>query len=437
MGRYTEGGTIAAEATPRGRGGISVVRISGPQSLSIAQQLFDKPLPQPGSFKFGTLKTVEGDLIDEGVASLFAAHHSYTGEDVVELSIHGSPAVVSLLLDEIYRLGARPAEPGEFTLRAFLNGRLDLTQAEGVGDLIAASSTQAARQAARQMTGKLTQAVERTAQIVEQLLALTELELDFVEEDVELTSADERLAQIDQAVIYCQEMLKGYRAARSIREGVKVALLGAPNVGKSSLFNALIGEERAIVHKTPGTTRDLISAKRVIEGVEFEFFDAAGIRKGEGEIEDEGVRRAVKSAEEADIILEVDSVDVPAESQGSKRSILIRNKADLPHSTAPGRLFVSALNGDGMMELKAALIKMAIGDEGAGEATVTRERHYQLISRAMEDLKRGRELVLNCTPTEFIAEEWRDALGLLDELTGKRRLPEILNTIFGEFCIGK
>lgn len=442
MNGYRQGDTIAAEATPHGRGGIAVIRVSGGSAREIVAKLFDAPLPEVGRHRFGRLILPEQDgrVVDEVVVALFAAPHSYSGEDVVEISTHGSPMVVSEALEALYAAGARPAEPGEFTLRAFLNGRLDLTQAEAVGDLIAASSRQAARQAVRQLEGGIGAAAREVSDLVERLLIGTELELDFVEEDVELMVVGEKIRIADEAVAAVKRMLLGYQASRRMREGVRVVISGAPNVGKSSLFNALLGESRAIVSRQAGTTRDVVSARTVIGGIEFELFDTAGIRKGEGEIEDEGIRRAVEASRRADLIVGVDSPETPGdagEQVVGDIAIRVRNKADLGGEAVSDRLMVSSLTGEGVEELRSVLLQVVTGGEAAGAGTISRERHYVAVTRALEALRRGRAGLAVVAMSEMIAEEWREALAALDELTGRRRLEGLLDAIFAEFCIGK
>jgi len=379
----------------------------------------------------------DGATLDEAVASVFVAPHSFTGEDVVELSVHGSPVVVAELLDELYQLGARPAEPGEFTLRAFLNGKLDLTQAEAIGDLISASSLRAAKLAVKQLDGGISSSAGRIAELLERLMVYSEVELDFSEEDVELIPASEKITLIDEAIGLAEAMLNGYQTARRLREGVKVAITGAPNVGKSSLFNVLVGERRAIVHSEAGTTRDVVSAKTVIGGIEFEFFDTAGIREGAGEVEDEGIRRALETAKRADIIIEVDSPEHPSLMIVSDNVIPIRNKCDIDASQSSTRLTISALRGIGVDALRTALLTQVTHDVMVGETTVSRERHFSLVVQALNAMRRGRIALSDGTTGEMVAEEWREALQSFDELTGKKRLDELLNTIFGQFCIGK
>ncbi len=441
MTGYREGDTICAEATPRGRGGISVVRISGPDASRLIAEIFDKPLPESGRFKFGRIiiSDPEPRPLDDVVVSFFGNPHSYTGEDVIEISTHGSPVIVAELLEVLYRGGARSALPGEFTFRAYLNGQIDLTQAEAVSDLIDASSREAVQVALKQLGGGIGRACEEIAMLVERLLIYAELELDFVEEDVELSSRDEKLQLVSEAIEKSEAMLSGYQKSRRLREGIKVVLTGPPNVGKSSIYNMLLGEARAIVHKSPGTTRDVLSAKIVIGSFVYEFYDTAGLRETPEEIEDEGISRALRAVEEADIVVEVESVDLPGFSGKNYQMPVVKvtNKCDMGKPTSTDSISISAKTGLGIDKLKERLLLIASDDVKLTDGTINRERHYTALNSGLMALNRGREGLRNGVPGDMIAEEWREALSAFDEISGKKRLDEILNTIFGKFCIGK
>lgn len=441
MTGYRESDTICAEATPRGRGGISVVRLSGPDAIRIVSTLFDKPLPESGRFKFGRIiiRDPEPIPLDDAVVSLFGKPHSYTGEDVVEISTHGSPVIVAELLEVLYKAGARSAAPGEFTFRAYLNGQIDLTQAEAVSDIIDAASREAVQSAMRQLEGSLGKACEALATIVERLLVYAELELDFSEEDVELSSKQEKLRLVDEAINSAKVMLSGYQQSRKLREGVKVVLTGVPNVGKSSIYNTLLGEAKAIVHKSPGTTRDVLNAKIVIGGIEFEFFDTAGLRDDPGEVEDEGIIRALDAVREADIIMDVESVDIPGFSSREYHVpvIKITNKCDMKKPASTDSIPISAQTGFGFDVLKLKLLDIVTEGVKLTGATINRERHFLALERGIRALSAGRQGIIDGLSGEMIAEEWRDALSAFDEISGKKRVDDILITIFSKYCIGK
>ena len=381
-------------------------------------------------------------MIDEVVVTCFCAPNSYTGEDVVEISCHGNQVVVAQVLSELYSAGARPADAGEYTLRAFINGRIDLTQAEAVADLVSAESRQAAAQAVKQLRGGIRKAADKVGNLIAELLKQCELELDFVEEDIELISHDDKIRITADIWRECERMLSGYEKSRLFREGVRVAIVGPPNVGKSSLFNALVGENKAIIHTTPGTTRDVISARSLIGGIMFEFFDTAGLREAGSEVEDEGIRRAVAAAQNAEIVISVTSVDIPDDMDKQvphgEHTIDVLNKIDLAiYEQTPGVLAISALHGDGIELLKERLFESVTRDTEMTEATVSRERHYRAVCDARDAIQRTSENLRDHYPPEMIAEDLREALTAIDTLTGKHRLENLLNEIFSEFCIGK
>ncbi len=442
-GVYRPSDTIAAEATPPGRGGISVIRVSGSIARGSVGSLLDRELPEAGCVKFGTLnrttRTGNKELIDEVVLTYFCKPNSYTGEDVIEISTHGSPIIVAEVLEELYKQNVRPARPGEFTLRAFLNDKIDLTQAEAVADIISAGSREAAEQAKRQLKRGIGRATNALAERVRDLLVQCELELDFVEDDVELVSREERREIVQGALDDVGTMLRGYKRSRSLREGVKVVILGPPNAGKSSIFNALIGEARAIVNPKPGTTRDVIRAETYIDGVCFEFFDTAGLRQTSDDVEDEGMRRALTAAKESEFRIEVYSPDTQMpDGESCKDIVIVVNKADMGVSNFANRyLLTSALNGSGIVQLKEEIYKRAVGNDLPGEGTINRERHYLLLLKVKEALHRTLIGTKEDYPAEMIAEELREALGGLDEITGKKGLNDLLDAIFSGFCIGK
>jgi tRNA modification GTPase len=437
---YASNSTIAAEATPQGRGGISVIRISGSRAVELAGILFDRELPESGRFRYGKLiDPGDRQIIDDAVISHFDAGHSYTGEEVIEISTHGSPVVIAEVLSLLYREGAIPAAPGEFTLRAFLNGRLDLTQAEAVADMIDATSLRAARLAARQLTGSIGVAASGIEVLIEKLLIACELELDFSEDDVELLSFESKLYLVSHAIEETELLLQGYETARKIRSGLKVVITGSPNVGKSSIFNRLLRDSRAIVHHTAGTTRDVISARTSFNGVAVELFDTAGIREGGNEIEDEGIRRARKAIDSADLVIAVDSVDLPGSFAVNPDipMLRVRNKADLGDIIPDGVLSVSCLTGQGIDDIMLHINNILKLSDDKETGLINRERHFNAVTSALTALKDGRQALNAGYPGEMLAEHWRAALAAFGELTGKRRLDNLLTTIFSEFCIGK
>jgi len=445
--QYRTEDTIAAEATPPGRGGISVIRISGSDAVKIAVRIFDRKLPGAGEFMYGRFVKHSDDgakeeLFDEVVLSFFQAPESYTGEHVIEITTHGSPIVVSEVLDAIYKAGARPASPGEFTYRAYLNGKIDLTQAEAVADLIDSTSSKGAEQALKQLDGGITRSANLLTEKIANILLHSELELDFIDDDVIILMNSEKLNLIDEALKEITRMLHGYKEARLLREGVRVAITGAPNTGKSSLFNALLGSERAIVHETPGTTRDVISGKCFLSGVLFRLYDTAGIRVPDHDVEDEGIKRALEAAENADIIINVSSVDLLETDQEIMQSgdnvIRVMNKIDIGSSLQyEGSLEISALEGTGLDQLRKEMYDRVSSAEHVDESTISRERHYDAIIRANTAMIRVRQNIIDQNTSDIIAEDLREALSGIDELTGKGSLDNIINDIFSRFCVGK
>jgi tRNA modification GTPase len=430
--------TIAAIATPAGRGGIGVVRVSGADVPRIARAIFGR-LPEPRQATFGAFAD-----IDEGIALYFSAPDSYTGEPVLELQGHGGPVVMQALLSACLDAGARLAEPGEFTRRAFLEGKLDLAQAEAVADLIDAASREAARCALRSLSGEFSAAIAALqAQLIE-LRVLTEALLDFPEEDVDRLHRDDaatRLTAVRQAL---DEVLAKSRQGSLLRSGVHVVLAGRPNVGKSSLLNRLAGAERAIVTAVPGTTRDALREPIQIEGVPLVLVDTAGLRVSTDLIERLGIERTQRELEQADVVLAV--FEAPRESgagpdalenlpRGAAR-IDVYNKTDLvPGYRAPAdAVAVSAKTGDGLERLRKAILQ-AVGWSSAGESTfLARERHLRALERARGHLEAaGRET----QRWEFFAEELRLAHVALGAITGEFGADELLGEIFARFCIGK
>ena len=441
--------TIAALATPVGRGGIGVVRISGAQVPQIAQAMLGR-VPRARYATYCEFRGLEGQKIDAGVVVYFPAPHSYTGEDVLELQGHGGPVVMQTLLAACLDAGARLAEPGEFTRRAFLEGRIDLAQAEAVADLIDAASAEAARCALRSLSGEFSAAVQALVSGLIELRALTEAMLDFPEEEVEALHRNDVEVRLQGVRASLDEVLAKSREGSLLRSGIHVVLAGRPNVGKSSLLNRLAGEERAIVTPIPGTTRDALREPIQIEGVPIIVVDTAGLRQSPDEVERIGVERAWREVGRADVVLLVvdANVGVTAEDRevierlptGGAR-IDVFNKADLvteaqpgARSTEPAQVWVSAKTGAGLDDLRKALLRAA-GWQGAGEGVfLARERHLRALSRARAHLgSAGAELAR----WELFAEELRLAQAALGEITGEFSPDDLLGEIFARFCIGK
>jgi tRNA modification GTPase len=434
--------TIAAVATPAGRGGIGVVRLSGPGVSEIAAALIGQ-VPEPRSATFCAFRDTRGELIDEGVALYFPAPRSYTGEPVLELHGHGGPVVMQTLLAACLDAGARLAEPGEFTRRAFLEGKLDLAQAEAVADLIDAASREAARSALRSLTGEFSEAIGALASQLVELRALIEAMLDFPEEDVDSLHRDDasaRLARIREAL---ETLLAKSRQGSLLRSGIHVVLAGRPNVGKSSLLNRLAGEERAIVTPIAGTTRDALREAIQIEGVPLIVVDTAGLRASADVIERIGIERTQRELERADLVLAVFEAGKPAAAleqlPAGVARVDVYNKVDLapgfqPPIDANRAVAVSAKSGQGIDLLRKAILEAA-GWSSAGEPVfLARERHL----RAFESTRAHLEAAARETHRfELLAEELRLAHQALGTVTGEFTADDLLGEIFARFCLGK
>ena len=457
-----DGDTIAAIATPPGEGGISVIRISGRDSFAVADRVFVGKSSLSASpshtAHFGKIVDGEGNYVDEVVALTFKNPNSYTCEDVVEVSCHGGYIVTQKVLGIILAAGARAAEPGEFTKRAFLNGRLDLSQAEAVGDLIHSKSEAAYRSSLRQLSGELSREIKGVRDELLNLASLLELELDFSEEDVEFANRKSLEGRLTDALTVVDGLLSSYAVGRVYKEGVRVTIAGKPNAGKSSLLNALLREDRAIVSSIPGTTRDTISESVVIDGIVFRLTDTAGLRETADVIERQGVDRAQKEAEQGDILLLVldlsenyyNGID-PLYSKLERicgaagiKVIKVWNKLDIHRSGAPrlpdeGRVFyVSALTGEGIEALRKGLLSAVLAaDLGETSVVVTSARHRDALSRAGKSLRYSLETLRSGRSGEFVAMDLRAGLNALGEITGEITTDDILNNIFSKFCIGK
>jgi tRNA modification GTPase len=442
--------TIAALATPPGRGGLSVVRISGPEAPQIASRILECRQLEPRRATFTRVRDCASSerAVDEIIATWFPQPKSYTGEHVIELSAHGSPIVVDAILRAVLDAGARLARPGEFTFRAFLNGKLDLVQAEAVADLIEAATPLQARVAFDQLEGSLTTRISRLDDELLDLIARLEASLDFPDEGYHFIEASDVGTRLSSVIAQLDALLDGARRGRIIRDGATVVIVGRPNVGKSSLFNALVGQDRAIVTASPGTTRDLVSEAINIEGLAIRLVDTAGLRDAVDIAEREGVVRSVRAREIADLILVVldGSEPVTSEDQrlldetATRDRLVVANKNDRSSVRAiDGALPVSAVTGAGIVELKRALTRALTGGEALhDDATISNVRHSSLLSEARAHLAHAHDALKDdAVPEEFILADLHAARASFDEVVGAHAPDEVLRHIFERFCIGK
>ncbi len=455
--------TIVAIATPPGRGGIGVVRLSGNEAVNIARPMLRLAHAlEAGRAHFGELiDPASGERIDEVVATYFAKPHSYTTDDVVEISCHGSPVVLQHVVETAMKAGARLAEPGEFTMRAFLNGRIDLTQAEAVRDLIDSQTLYQAQVAARQLEGSLSKRLQPIKQQLIELIAVMEAGVDFAEDDVSITPDAQILARIAAVRGPLEELLASFVFGKIVHEGLTLAIVGRPNVGKSSLFNRLVERERAIVTASPGTTRDLVSETVAIGGIPVRLVDTAGIRTALDEAESIGVRKSMEALADADIVLVVRDASRGAaqpltfdERQQDDRliglvegrqAIVVWNKIDAAHSQVEDNgkshpaVRASALTGSGIDELRSSILRLVGGNGGAQQDSglLTNIRQKQLVSDSIAALDKARQAVPQKIPHEMILLDLYAVLRPLDDITGATTADDILNLIFSSFCIGK
>lgn len=450
--------TIAAIATPSGTGGIAVIRISGTRAIPIAEAVFRKSGTQRQSLSEAASHTVhhghierDGVRIDEVLVTLLRAPRTFTREETVEISCHGGRVVTRQVLEALLAAGARLAEPGEFTLRAFLNGRLDLTQAEAVADLIHARTTLAAQAAVQQMGGRLSERLQGIRDEMLNLLAHVEAHIDFPEEDIAPDSRDRMLLRLDTARSSIRRLRLTATEGRILREGVRVAIVGRPNAGKSSLLNLLLGSDRAIVSAIPGTTRDTVEECATVRGLPLVFVDTAGLRETQDPVEAEGIRRSLRAANEADLILHVlDGTQPPGsaleelgEALSQKPTIRIRNKADLPTvwdaSTLRESVALSATTGAGLEDLKAAMdARLGTQDLSADHWNLTvNARQSTALEQAEDSLTRTYDTLSRGDSLELVALDLRATLGALGEITGHVTTDALLDAIFSQFCLGK
>lgn len=458
--------TIAAISTPPGRGGIGIVRLSGPLAASIAIQLvrLRRPLQHARPLLADVLDAPhdggEPTRIDEALVTYFAAPHSYTTEDLVEIAAHGSPVVLDLLLRRALSLGARLAEPGEFTQRAFLSGRMDLTQAEAVRDLIDAQTLTQARQAASQLGGALSQRIHPVKQSLVELVALLEAGIDFAEDDVDVTPESEIARRIYELTPPLTALEASFARGRIVHDGLTLAIVGRPNVGKSSLFNCLVERDRAIVTATPGTTRDLVTERISLDGIPLELVDTAGLRETLEEVERLGIARSREALADAALVLIVldanqtlnDEEHALLAAVQGRPALVALNKCDLVATDSPTAILqgdpsgalsgiptvpTSALSGQGIPTLRERILTLATGGASSEPGMLTSLRHHQAVSSALSALSDAALANASDIPHEMILLDLYRALWALDSLTGQTTSDDILGLIFSKFCIGK
>ena len=443
--------TIAAVATPAGRGGVGIIRLSGPDSGAIAQAVGHR-LPPPRHAALTTFLDDGGEAIDEGILLYFPAPNSFTGEDVVELQGHGGPVVMDLLLQRCLSLGARLAEPGEFSRRAFLNDKLDLVQAEAIADLIDAESVAAARLARRTLQGVFSRQVHALVEALIQLRLYVESAIDFPEEEIDFLSDEKVSTDLQAIVAELANLISNAHTGRLLRDGMTLVIAGRPNAGKSSLLNALAGYESAIVTEIPGTTRDLLRERITLDGLPLHVIDTAGLRESDDPVELEGIRRARAEIEQADRVLwVVDDQADPAHLAEDRASLpqgvpvtLVRNKIDLSgrpagllETDSETQVAIAARDGTGLTQLIEHL-KACVGYESdAGGEFIARRRHLDALRRAETHLLQGTEMLTRHQAGELLAEDLRQAQQALSEITGEFTADDLLGRIFSTFCIGK
>ena len=457
--------TIAAISTPAGTGGIAVVRVSGNDALSLVDRLFrgKHALREARGYSvhYGELRSGE-EVIDEVLCTVFRAPHSFTGEDTVEIACHGSVYIQQAVMQALIEAGVRMAGPGEFTQRAFLNGKMDLTQAEAVADLIASQSKAEKNLALQHLKGGISDAIQQLRDQLLHFTSLIELELDFADhEDLEFADRSELRQLAETIAQHLSELISSFRVGNAIKNGIPVAIIGATNAGKSTLLNALLGEEKAIVSDIHGTTRDLIEDTLIIDGIQFRFIDTAGLRSTHDTIEEIGIQRTLSAARRAEIVLYVSALDEHSNEpqQGvlstpfdephgllhemglddiEAKLVRVYNKIDLLPPSAPlphDGICISALSGN-LTELKHAIVKAA-GVEQQSGTIISQARHYDALVRAHEAIQRVMQGLSSGISGEFLSMDLQDCLHALGEITGQISNDEVLGNIFSKFCIGK
>jgi tRNA modification GTPase len=437
--------TIVAPATPPGTGGVAVVRVSGALTERIARSMLGS-LPEPRTATYRSFRNAAGERVDAGIALYFPAPASFTGESVLELQGHGGPVLVSMLVEAVVDLGARLAEPGEFSQRAFLNGKLDLVQAEAIADLIGSGTAQAARAALRSMTGRFSDAINALAEKLIRLRLHVEAAIDFPEEEIDLLDDDVLLARIDDCAAAFAVLQEQAGQGRLLIDGFQVVIVGKPNAGKSSLLNLLSGQDAAIVTEVAGTTRDILREQIDIDGLAVELVDTAGLRSDPDRIEAEGIRRAREAVGNADAVLWIQDATDPEQAEMREDLpdglpvTIVHNKIDLSGDAAgvvEGEVYLSAETGAGLDALRQRIRELA-GYENLGEGAFTaRRRHIDALRRAALHFETGRTALEETRAGELLAEELRLSQHVLGEITGAFTPDDLLGRIFSEFCIGK
>ena len=439
--------TIAAIATPPGTGGIGIVRLSGNTSRAIAEQLTQTEL-KPGKIQFRRFYDETGEAIDHGLCLFFPAPHSFSGEDCVEIQAHGGPIVLDMLLERVCVLGARLARAGEFSERAFLNGKIDLTQAEAIADLIESGSRAASRAAMRSLDGRFSQQVNELVDGIVELRVYIEAALDFAEEEIDFLAGSDVGQRLEAALGRLQQLLREAEQGKRLQEGLGVALAGLPNAGKSSLLNYLAGYEAAIVTDIEGTTRDVLREHISLRGIPVRINDTAGLRESDNPVEREGVRRAWKSIEQADVVIYLidaskgssDADQRIIEQLGDCRLQVVYNKSDLlapDHPLDSSSLYLSTLTGNGMDRLIDCITGQVADFNQDNHTFMARRRHVDALYRALDSMQQAAGSFEQSHSGELVAEDLRAAQRHLNEITGEFSSDDLLGKIFSSFCIGK
>jgi tRNA modification GTPase len=441
--------TIVAISTPPGRSGIGVVRLSGSSAEAIGNQFIKRPLSHQRAVT-GKWQGPDGEVIDDVVVVLFRAPHSYTGEDILEISAHGNPLILGRIVSMTQSAGARLANAGEFTLRAVTHGKIDLIQAEAVRDFIEAQTETQARTAFRQISGAISKKIAPAKEELVNLVAHLEAGIDFAEDDVDIPDGGAMADRVGRVRSALENLQETYSYGKLLSAGIRIVIAGKPNVGKSSLFNRLVAADRAIVTDIPGTTRDVVSEAASLDGIPMQFFDTAGVRETADQVERIGVSRALEALAEADLVLVVLDGTVPLAAEDERMQetvrglphLVIANKCDLRRSPELENLeplWVSAKTGEGLDSLRER-IRRALGDkrfDGHAESVLTSARQNEAVLRAIAALAAGESALRSSTPHEMVLLDLYAALSALNELTGETTTDDILGRIFSTFCIGK